>query len=76
MPKTISKTFRLSPQLAREIEQEADKINLSQGAYLDFIFSENKKLKMRKEFHENLRFLQHDKAYQKEQSDLAQADFL
>lgn len=76
MTKTIAKTFRIDPQLAQEIEKEARQRHLTQGGYLGYIFFENKKLKMQKEFEKNLCVMEHHVEYQKEQKDLADSDFL
>lgn len=76
MTKTIAKTFRISPVLAREIENEAKNQEISQGEYLARVFFENKKMKLKKEFERNLAMMEHDVQYKKEQVDLANADFL
>lgn len=76
MTKTISKTFRISPESAREIKDEAKKRGLSHGQYLMFVLYENKRLRMQKEFEKNLCVMEAHVEYQKEQRDLANSDFL
>lgn len=76
MAKTIAKTFRVPIELAREIEKESEKKDISQGQYLINVFCENKTFKIQKEFEEDLKLMEKDTAYQKEQLELAKADFL
>lgn len=76
MSKTISKTFRIPAEIAKEIALEAKKRDVSQAQYFVAVFTENKFLKMQKTFHENLKEMKHDDAYQKEEYQLAEANFL
>lgn len=76
MPKTILKTFRLPFQMVKEIEKEAKKQHVSQTQYMITIFSESKYLKLKKGFEEDLKKMEKDTEYQKEQYELAEANFL
>lgn len=76
MAKTILKTFRLPIDIAQEIESEAKKNNISQAQYVVTVVTENKFLKLKKTFDENVKQMESDVMYQKEQADLAEADFL
>lgn len=75
MPKTISKTIRLSEDLAREIEIGAEKNNISQGQYCAAVFMQYKQYKLKEVFKENLLRMEQDESYKKEQHELAEADF-
>lgn len=75
MPKTVSKTFRLPIEVAQEIENGAKKNNISQAQYMVTVFTENKFLKLKKTFVENAKRMEADANYQKDQADLAEADF-
>lgn len=76
MPKTVSKTIRLPEDLTREIEEGAEKNNISQGQYCVTVFTEHKQYKLKEMFKENLLRMEQDEAYKKEQHELAEADFL
>lgn len=76
MAKTILKTFRLPVDIAQEIENEAKKNDISQAQYVVTVVTENKFLKLKKTFDENVKQMESDVMYQKEQADLAEADFL
>lgn len=75
MTKTISKTIRLPEDVAREIEVGAEKNGLSQGQYCTKVFAGYKKYKLKEVYEENLLRMEKDEAYQKEQHELAEADF-
>ena len=76
MPKTVSRTFRIPADIAVEIEVGAKKNNVSQAQYITTVVTENKFLKLRKSFEDDLRVLEKDELYKHEQVDLAEADFL
>lgn len=76
MAKTVLKTFRLPLEVAKEIEMEAQKSNVSQAQYVVSIVTENRFLKLRKTFEEDAKKMENDREYKKEQSELAEADFL
>lgn len=76
MTKTISKTFRISPGVAKEIEKQAKKRKLTQGEFLMWILYENRRLKMEKDFERDLMVMEKDAEYLKEERDLADSNFL
>ena len=76
MAKTVLKTFRLPIDVAQEIETEAKKNNISQAQYVVTVVVENRFLKLKKTFDEDVKRMETDTAYQKEQIDLAETDFL
>lgn len=75
MPKTVSKTIRLPEDLTREIEEGAEKNNISQGQYCAIVFAEYKQYKLKEMFEEDLSRMEQDEAYKKEQHELAETDF-
>ena len=76
MPKTVSKTFRIPLEVAKEIELEARKNNVSQAQFIVTAVTENKFLKLQRIFEDNIKNMENDEAYKKEQIELAEADFL
>lgn len=76
MIKTVLKTFRLPTDIAHEIENEARKNNISQAQYVVTVVTENKFLKLKRGFDENVKKMAADTGYQKDQVELAEADFL
>lgn len=76
MSKTILKTFRLPLNIAKEIELEAKKTKVSQAQYFVMIFTENKTLKIKKTFEDDLARMAQDESYKKEQQELAEANFM
>lgn len=75
MAQSVLKTFRLPKEVAEEIELGAKSNHLSQAQYLVSIVTENKFLKLKKSFEEDVMKMEKDKAYRKEQVDLANANF-
>lgn len=76
MAKTVLKTFRFPLEVAKEIEVEAEKNHISQTQYVTCIIVENKFLKLKRSFEEDMKKLEKDDLYRKEQIDLAESDFL
>jgi hypothetical protein len=76
MAQTVLKTFRLPTNVVREIEEGAKSGKVSQAQYIVSIVSENKFLKLKKSFEDDVKKMKKDKAYRKEQVDLADSDFM
>lgn len=62
--------------VVQEIERGAKSQGISQGAYLTALFYQNKLLKMKKSFAEDLERLTEDSVYIQKQRELAEANFL
>ena len=75
MSKTVSKTFRLPVEVAKQIEVDAVNNNISQAGYITVIVTENKFLKLQKTFMEDVNAMEDNDLYLKEQQELADADF-